>query len=34
MTGPREAALVVGVVLLAAGGVLLAASRWSRFRRR
>jgi hypothetical protein len=34
MTGPREAALVVGVVLLAAGGVLLAASRWSRSRRR
>jgi hypothetical protein len=34
MTGPRGAALAVGVALLAAGGVLLAASRWSRFRRR
>ncbi|SFF54619.1 hypothetical protein [Streptomyces mirabilis] len=34
MTGPREAALAVGVALFAAGGVLLAASRWSRFRRR
>ncbi|MFD8000602.1 hypothetical protein [Streptomyces mirabilis] len=34
MTGPREAALAVGVALFAAGAVLLAASRWSRFRRR
>ncbi|MFJ8024375.1 hypothetical protein [Streptomyces sp. NPDC096311] len=34
MTGPREVALAVGVALFAAGGVLLVASRWSRFRRR
>ncbi|MFF2512099.1 hypothetical protein [Streptomyces sp. NPDC058086] len=34
MTGPRGAALAVGATLLAAGGVLLAASRWSRSRRR
>ncbi|MFE2514370.1 hypothetical protein [Streptomyces mirabilis] len=34
MTGPRGAALAVGIALFAAGGVLLAASRWSRFRRR
>ncbi|MFF4724501.1 hypothetical protein ACFY3M_04025 [Streptomyces mirabilis] len=34
MTGPRQAALAVGVGLFAAGAVLLAASRWSRFRRR